>query len=456
MGLAEKTVKNFGIVFLAMIVLRVIEALSKFFLIRLLTPDDFGIIAVASIPISLLVLFQTGGLDQALIYKKDRIREAAGTGLLLTLVIGFLLYAIAFLTAPYVSTFFNAPLADSVIKVLGLSLILASLSQVPLTIIDKELYFGRDVAISILSVLSNMVVAILLALKGFGYWSLVYGALTGSIFGGVLSWILCPWRIKLSFDRKLAFEMIGYGKHILLAAIVIYFTTNIDDISVGKLLGVTALGLYSISYNISNLPATNITHIVGKVMFPTYSKLQDNLESLRKAYMKTVRYVSMLSVPAAFGIMVIAHDAVLMLFKAKWAPIVPLVQVLAVYGLIRSLGATTGEIFKTVGKPQLISFYTSLILVMMALFVIPVSLQYGLVGVCVLVVVSGLIPTTMALHKTARLLGITSRELLLDTKTQFIAGTLALVLTAYLRSLIDSTSLTTLAFTFTAYSITYL
>lgn len=455
MGLAEKTVKNFGIVFSSLIFLRVIEIAGKVVLIRLLTPEDFGLVAIASLYLSFYVLVQTGGLDQAIIYRKERAREAAETSFTLMLIIGIVLYIVVFITSPHVARFFGSESAEAIIKVLGLSLILASLAQVPLAILVKELSFGLDAAVSIVSVVTNTVLAIMLALAGFGYWSLVYGALAGSLIGTLMSWRLCPWKLRLAFDRKLAWEMLGYGKYILMASIATYLATNLDDISVGKLLGVTALGFYTISYNISNLPATNITHIIGKVMFPTYSKLQDKPESLRTAYLKTLRYVSLLSIPTAFGIMACAHDFVNVLFKAKWAPIVPLVQILAVYGLMRSLGATTGELFKSVGRPQLISLYTSIILVMLALFVIPVASEYGLMGVCALVLLTGLVPTVFSILHVARILGIKVRDVFLALRTQLVAGVLSLILPVYLRSFVPETSIGTLLLIAGIYTASY-
>ncbi|MDD5111692.1 MAG: lipopolysaccharide biosynthesis protein [Candidatus Altiarchaeota archaeon] len=456
MGLAEKTVKNFGIVFSSLILLRLIEIAGKIVLIRILTPEDFGLVAIASLYLSFYVLVQTGGLDQAIIYRKERALEAAETSFTLMLVIGIVLYMVVYATAPHVARFFGSEAAEAVIKVLGLSLLLASLAQVPIAIIVKELSFGRDAAVSIISTVVNTASSITLALLGYGYWSLVYGALAGSLTGTLVSWRLCPWKLKLAFDRKLAWEMLGYGKFILLASIATYLTTNIDDISVGKLLGVTALGYYTISFNISNLPATNITHLIGKVMFPTYSKLQDEPESLKLAYLKTLRYVSLLSIPTAFGIMACAHDFVYILFKARWAPIVPFVQILAVYGLVRSLGATTGELFKSVGRPQLISFYTSIILVMLALFVIPVAYEYGLPGVCALVLVTGLIPTVFSILHVARILGIRTSGLFLALRTQLAAGVLSLIPAVYLRSLVPETSIGTLLLVACAYTGSYI
>jgi lipopolysaccharide exporter len=455
MGLAEKTVKNFGIVLSSLLVLRAIEVGGKVILIRLLTPTDFGMLDVAALYLSMLLLFETGGLDQALIYQKKRTREAAQTSLILMFLIGAGLYAIAYATAPYVAQFFNAPQAASVIRILGLSIILSSISQLPLAIIARELSFGKDAIVSIISVLCNTVTSILFAYFGFGYWSLVYGALAGGVIGAAVAWKFCPWCIGFGFDRKLAFELVRYGKFILLSSIVIYFTTNIDDISVGRILGVTALGFYGISYTVSNLPATNITQLIGKVMFPTYAKLRNSKKRLREAYLKTVRYVSLLSIPTAFGIIAIAHDFVLVVLKPKWAPIIPLVQILALYGLQRSLGATTGEIFKTIGKPQLISGYTSMILVLVALFIIPAATLYGLPGVCWLVVLSGLIPTILALKRTVNLLGASLADLVHSIRAQFTAGGLSLLPALFIRSLVSGTTWTTLAVAFCAYSLSY-
>lgn len=392
MTLAKKAVHGIAWVTLSTIIVRILGFGTQIVLARLLDPSDFGLLAIGLLAINSMGLFRELGFGAALIYKKDDSNHtAANTAFLLLPVVASILFALAYLSAPYIASFFNNATVEPIIRILSLTFVISSFGTVPSMLLEKELEFKKKVLPETVPVVGYACVAIGLALLGYGVWSLVYGQIVSAVLTAVLIWMVSDWRPTLGFDRAVAKELFTYGKHILGASVVIFLITNIDDAIVGKMLGMSALGFYTIAYTISNLPATQITHLVSRVMFPTYSKLQDDRDALRSAYLKTLKYVSMLTIPAAFGIMVIAPDFVSIMLGEKWMPCMPALQILCFYGLTRSISATIGSIFQAKGEPQIITKFASIQLLAMCFIIYPLTSIYGIAGMSIAITVPAII-----------------------------------------------------------------
>ena len=172
------------------------------------------------------------------------------------------------------------------------------------------------------------------------------------------------------------------------SSILIFLITQGDDIFVGKLLGTTALGLYQLAYRISNMPATEITHVISQVTFPAYSKLQDNLPKLREAYLRTLQFTAFLSIPIAGLIFILAPDFTRIFLGEKWMPMVPAMQVLAIFGLMRALSGAGGQIVNAVGKPKFTTYFSAIQLAILASIIYPFTLEYGILGTSVAVIIA--------------------------------------------------------------------
>jgi len=219
-------------------------------------------------------------------------------------------------------------------------------------------------------------------------WALVFGLLAGNATRSIVSYLIHPYRPHLSSDLGKAKELFGYGKWILGSSILIFLITQGDDIFVGKLLGVTALGFYQLAYRISNMPATEITHVISQVTFPAYSKLQDDIPQLREAYLKVLQLTAFLSFPIAGLIFVLAPDFTRIFLGEKWMPMVPAMQVLVFYGLIRSVVATRGAIYQGVGKPRVTTKLQVGQFSLLAALIYPLSINWGILGTSLAVLLS--------------------------------------------------------------------
>jgi len=405
MSLAKKAAHGIAWVTLSTILIRIFSFITKIVLARLLDPADFGLLAIGLLAINTMGLFRELGFGAALIYKKDDSNHtAANTAFLLLPVVATILFALAYLSAPYAAVFFNTATVEPIIRILSLTFIISSFGTVPSMLLEKELEFKKKVIPEVVPVAGYACMTIWLALHGYGVWSLVYGQITSAVLVVVLIWMVSDWRPTFSFDKEVAKGLFGYGKHILGASVVIFLITNIDNAVIGKMLGMEALGFYMIAYTISNLPATQITHLVGRVMFPTYSKLQDDRDTLRRAYLKTLKYVSMLTIPAAFGIFVIAPDFVNVVLGEKWMPAVPALQVLCVFGIIRSIAATFGPIFQATGNPKILRDISLLKLVLLLILIFPLTDMYGILGTALATTLPTLLTASLQMWYVAKII----------------------------------------------------
>ncbi len=375
----------------AMIAGRALSLVVTLLLARMLAPSSFGLVSIATLAINSLIFFQELGFGAALIYRQDEVDKASHTAHWTIIASSALLYVIAFLAAPLVAQFFRSPEVTAVLRVLALTIVISSLSRVPYSLLYKELDFRRKVLPEFLASFGGNVAALILVIIGWGVWGLVWGQVVDSVLRTGLVYWACSWRPRLIFDRELFRQLFGYGKHVATSQVLIFGVTNIDDLFVGRMLGETALGQYGMAYRISNLPATNITRLVTRVTFPAFSQLQGDIGRMRNAYFRMVRYVTFLAVPVAVATVIFAQDFVHIVLTDAWAPIVVPLQLLAIYGLLRSVAANMGTIFQAGGKPQWLSSIALWRFITMAVLLYPAIKLGGVNGVCLLSAVVALV-----------------------------------------------------------------
>ena len=360
-------------------------------LARILAPHDFGLLGIALLTMATLETFSQTGFQAALIQKKEDIKSYLDSAWTVLILRGFILFAILYLIAPYAATFFNAPEAKPIIQVIGFAILLQAFTNIGVIYFQKELEFNKEFIYQFAGTLADFIVAVSAVLILRNVWALVFGLIAGNAVRFIVSYFIHPYRPHLSSDLGKAKELFGFGKWILGSSILMFLITQGDDIFVGKLLGVVALGFYQLSYRISNIPATEITHVVSQVTFPAYSKLQDNISNLREAYLKVLQVTAFLSFPIAGLIFVLAHDFTMIFLGEKWMPMVPAMMVLVWWGLIRSIGATMGPVFQAVGKPDILTKLSFVRLIILIILIYPLSMKWGITGTSFAVLISTLI-----------------------------------------------------------------
>lgn len=380
-------------VFALRITNRVLGFASTIILARVLAPTDFGLFGIALLAMSALDTFSQAGLNAALVQKKQEIAPYLDTAWTFQAIRGVLLALVLFATAPYVAAFFGTLAAKPILQVIGLSTLIQGFTNIGVIYFDKELEFHKQFAYQFSRTLANVGIAISLVLLLRSVWALVFGFLGGNLLQLVVSYFIHPYRPRLSFNRGQFKELFNFGKWVLGSSILIYLVTQGDNIFVGKLLGIAALGFYQMAYQISNMPATEITHAISQVTFPAYSKLQSDIPKLKEAYLKVLQLTAFLSFPVSGLILVLAPDFTKIFLGEKWLPMVPAIQVLVFAGLLRSIQATAGSVFVAIGKPIMDTQGQCVRLLTLAILIYPLTIQYGILGASLSVVVSILATT---------------------------------------------------------------
>jgi len=442
LSLREKTVEAVFWVAVSRFSSSILSFITTLVLARLLAPDDFGLVAIASLVINALQIFRDLGLSQALIYRRDDIQKAADTAFFLVPATGVILYGLAYLAAPHVAVFFENEIVKPVLRVLALDIVISSLGTVPSTLLERELNFGKRVTAEILSNVGYAAVCIALASIGLGVWSIVYGQLTQSVIAAVLVWILSPWRPAFGFDKNIAVEISRYGKDIVATAILIFIFTNIDDAFVGKMLGTSSLGFYTLGFSIANLPRQLVTSLVDRVTFPTYSKLQEDYQALSRAYLRSVKLVSVFSMPAAFGIFTLAPDIILTLYTRKWEASIVVIQILSFYGLCRSIGALSGNVFMAIGKQSVMPKMTLVQLLLFSALIYPLAMTFGIIGVCMAVAGPITITTLWGFYLASSYLRFPPTLLVRTLGPQFLSSAIMSLLVGIISHLLTESILT--------------
>ena len=405
---------------------KIVSFFSTLLLATFLTPFDFGIIAVATLIISAIGLFKELGLSRSLIVQKEELEKAASTVFILLIIWNILLYLMVYLFAPWLAGFFKEPALIAVLRVSGLSFIISSFGDVHSALLEKEIDFkGISFAEAVNLTLFGLI-AVILAFLGMSYWSIVFSQLLAESVKVFALWKFSPWRPKLSVNLTIARNISYFGGGLTGIGIVNYLIRNIDDAFAAKILGLQPLGHYNFAYRIANIPATNITNVIGRIMFPTYAKISEYTFDLRNAFNKTFYITALITIPMSLGIIVFAPDFLHVFYGEKWNNAILPIQILAIFGLIRSLGSGMGSVFLAKKRVDIMLKYSLSQLGLLTLFLYPVTLVGGIVGISILTTACLLFVFCYAYPHFKKMLDYTLSEMLIPCLTFLFFGALSI------------------------------
>jgi PST family polysaccharide transporter len=374
---------------------QLIQYITTLILAFLLSPEDFGLIAIAFIIIGFLDIFKDLGTSSALIYIDDPPHTLLSSIFWVNVSFGMAISILIFLTAPLVADFFSNSQAISVLKVLSISFTISSFGIVQKALLEREFKFDLLARSELLSVLGGSAIGITLAFLGYGVWSLVIQALVSALLFTVFLWFFGNWKPELHFSLDEIKTVFKYSLNLLGYNVFNYFVRNMDYILIGKFLGERELGHYYLAYKIMLYPVQNISLVVSRVMFPIYSRIKDDNSRFRKIYTQVAVAIALITFPLMAIIMGVNDIFTLVLFSVKWDTdlLALLLIILAPVGMVQSIATTTGSIYQAKGKTDWMfrwGVFTGFIVV--GGFVI--GLNWGVTGVAV----SYLVTTILLLY----------------------------------------------------------
>lgn len=356
--LAQTAVKGAGWTYVTFYTGKLVVFISTIILARLLTKSDFGVVGYALTIIGFLDTVKDLGINASIIYHKDD--KVVNTAFWLNLLTGTVLFIFIWLLAPYVGDFFNDDRAINVTRVLAFNFPLASFGATHEALLIRDLTFKKKFIPEFAKAISKGVVSITLALLGYGPWSLIAGQLTGTLVAVFFLWNIVKWRPVFSFNFTFARSLLNFGLSLVALNVISVIAQDVDYLLIGRYLGADSLGIYTLAFRIPELVILQFCATVAQVIFPIFTKIRDDEETLRLGFLETTRYVALFTTPLGFGIALLAKPFVLTFFGEKWAEVIPVMQAIAIYTFFLSLGFNAGDVYKAQGRPILLTYISIL------------------------------------------------------------------------------------------------
>jgi O-antigen/teichoic acid export membrane protein len=333
---------------------QILQVVGMFVLVRLLTPTDFGTVALGLTLVFALAHLQESGLGSALVYMRDDPRRMAPSVLAFAAAGGATATVVVALGAPLYTSLLHSPQSTGVVRALSLMLLIRGLTVVPAALLERAIDFRKRSRAELSGAFVQVTVSITTAVAGLGAWSLVAGQLSGSSVQLVVLWMQAAWRPTLrgaSWTRLR--PMLRYGRYVAASNIVNLVNSTIDNLTVGRFLGTTSLGFYAAAWRLAEMPTVVIGAIVGKVMFSVYSKLQHDIAAVRREYVGNVQRTILLALPVTVGLGIAAAPVVHALLGAKWDGAILPLRILAAYNFVRLITSPAGDLFRGIGRSTL-------------------------------------------------------------------------------------------------------
>lgn len=391
-------------------------------LARLLDPSQYGLAGMALVLISILTVFQESGLHAALVQRQHRVQEAVDVASVYAPAVGLLLGAACLAAAPLAGLFFHRHQVTDLVRLLSVVFVLRGISQVPIAIVQKELRYRPFVVVTIGATLLQTAVAIALAAAGAGAWSAIGGLIALETVQALLMWPICPMRphvrrAKLETLR----ELLRFGRNMVGAGINSIIYSYVDIAVIGRFLGPASLGAYTIGYQTGKQPVANVTVVTNQVIFPAYAKIQTEPERFRRAYLRSLEFITIVSVPIAFWFALLSEQFVRCVYGDRWSAAAPVLTIMALMGLVLSVTATTGEVMKAVNRPGLF-FRISLFETVLVVILVLALYRFGIAAVAGGVAGSVTAAGVVAIVVTGRILGLAARDWLSALWPSLAAG----------------------------------
>ncbi len=337
---------------MAEMAIRILQYGTTLILARLMVAEDFGVWAVLLLFTQLAYVLFDFGFSSALIQHKQVTARHYNTTFLIYLSSAVVYILIVWLIAGPLALFFKHIELKPALQLLTVIFAFYAFNAIPRIRLQREMRFKRFSIIQISGVFTNSAVTLAAAFQGHGFWSFVYGVIAEQFVLTVLFNVLGWTPVRPVFDRKAFGELWDYGVNVLATRIVGYLNTNIPGFLIGKLIGLDALGYYNIAYQLVEFPVQRISKNVLRVMFPAFSKLQDNLSEYRQLYRQVVFYLGAILTPMFVGLAMVAPFLVPVLYGPQWLPVIVPLQFLALAGFARSVWTTISVIFLSMGQPD--------------------------------------------------------------------------------------------------------
>lgn len=397
--LAEKVLRGGLWVSLALGVDKVLGLARSVVLARLLFPEDFGLMGVVMVALVGLEVFTnaTTGIEMAIVQHRRVDERLLNTAWTISIIRGIALSFLLFFSAPLFAAFFHRGELTPLLKAASVVFFISGLKNVGFVLLQREMDFRRRTLLRVWTNGMGTLVAVILAFILRNVWALVIAYIIESLIGTVGSYFVHPFRPHLAFDPICARQLFWFAKFIFIEGIMVYLTTQGDDVVVGKALGMEALGFYTLAYMVVNV-FKSFGKISWEVAFPAYSKVQEDKGELGAYYSKALKGALFLALPLAGLLFGFAPEIVEVVYGAKWLPAVLPIRVFCFLGGFMAIGAVIGPLFPGIGRPDILLKIKLWDFSVMAGLIFPSVKYLGVTGAALAVTVAYLVNVGLHIH----------------------------------------------------------
>lgn len=413
----------------------------RFFLARLLVPEDFGLIAMAMLVANFSYLFLDLGFGDVLIHRQELTEEHCSTAFWVNVLAGCVVFAGLVATAPFVARFFEAENLTQIMICLSANVVLVAPRITIQSLQLRETKFQTVALRQVLDTAVGGITGIILALAGFGVWALVGEYLVGSLVGTLLLYYKSPWRPRFVFHYPALVEMWQYSSPLAGAQLFTFLSRNTDTLLIGRFLDAASLGFYNIGYQFVLMPLMYITRPLNNVLFVALSKVQDDHSRIQRGYLQTIRLITLVTFPLMTLMALDAGTLIPVVLGKQWLPAAGLIPYMCIVGLVQSIQYLMPSVFKATGNTKKIFLWTLVSVIANVL-----GFSVGILGGIRFVAISYACVTLLAApylqHLLLSVLGISWRSFAQELFLPFSMA-LGMILVWYVtRWLLESSALT--------------
>ena len=358
-----------------------IQFLFGILLARLLTPNDYGMIAMLTIFIAVSQTFIDSGFGNALIRKPDRNEADKATVFFFNVFMAVACYGIIFLSAPLIAQFYSMPELTDILRILAINLIIQAFGSIQHLNLTIDLNFKALAKVTFIGAIVGGTAGLICAYNGLGVWSLVVQQLITIASRVILFWVLVHWRPKTFFNKSSFKNMFGFGSKLLASGLLNTLYDNIYDLIIGKAFAAATLGNYSRASHFANFPSSNVTGIFQRVTYPVLSKIQDDPDKLRKGYLKFLNMATLVIFPLMIGLAALAKPFILLVLTDKWFDVILILQIICIAQMWYPVHAINLNILQVMGRSDLF-LKLEIIKKIEGITVLCITLPFGIIAMC--------------------------------------------------------------------------
>jgi O-antigen/teichoic acid export membrane protein len=425
----EKTIRGGAARLIGQVLKSLLRLVTIIVLARLLDPSDFGIVAMVTVVTGVFEIFATGGLSAAAVQKPEISDAEISTLFWFNIGIGALLGLLCIAAAPALSTFYSEPTTALVMIAIAPAFVINATGVQHIALLQRHLRYVTLAAIEVGSEIVTGVVAIVMAVAGFGYWAVVASVIIGPLVLTIGAWVSSGWLPGLPRNVRDVYPMLRFGGTVTLNGLVVYVAYNLDKVLLGRYFGPAALGIYGKAYELINLPTRIINTSIGAVAFSSLARLQGEPARLKSYFLKGYSLVVSITLPATIACAVFADDVILVTLGPNWTAAATIFRLLAPTILVFSIINPIGWLLQSIGMQER-SLKIALVLSPLVICSYLVGLPYGPSGVALAFSTMMVLWLVPHMYWTVHGTNISVRELFLAAGRPLFAGTVAAVAAA--------------------------